>query len=323
DFEEYLNLQSRTFVQYYHCLSTSFLNRENVDEDGNRVIMPASALDRLSRLNIDFPMMFQIQKPSTERVTHCSVLEFVAEEGFIHMPSWVMAHLGVEENELVLVRSTSLPTATFLKLQPHTTAFLDVPDQRELLEYNFRKFPCLTAGETIAVTKGERRYYLDVLEARPADAVCTMDTDCEVDFATPLDYVEPPRAPAPAPAPVASQGSGEPPRFTGVAARMDGKLVERQPTPAPVPVGRQGDQPRRPAQFTGVAVRLDGKSVEMPQPPMPSPAAASADALGALKKRMARFAAPSAVGSDVSKAEAAGGKEQEKRFAGTRYSLKD
>jgi len=51
--------------------------------------MPPSALDRLSRLNVDYPMLFQIQNPSTERVTHCGVHEFVAEEGFIHMPTRV------------------------------------------------------------------------------------------------------------------------------------------------------------------------------------------------------------------------------------------
>jgi ubiquitin fusion degradation protein 1 len=175
------------------------------------------------------------------------------------------------------------------------------------------------------VTEGERRYYLDVLEARPADAVRTIDTDCAVDFAPPLDYVEPEPAPAPAPAAVASQANAKLSRFTGVAARMDGKPVEQAP-PAPVPVGRQGDQPRKPAQFTGVAARMDGKPVKRP-PPAPSPAAASAGALGAPKSKVRFGDPPSAAGrgngNGVSKAEAAGGKEQEKRFVGTQYSLKD
>ncbi|ONM30074.1 Ubiquitin fusion degradation UFD1 family protein [Zea mays] len=245
------------------------------------VIMPLSALDRLGGLNIEYPMLFQIKHPSTERATHCGVLEFVADEGFIHMPSWLMAHLGVPENEIVLVRSTSLPKATFMKLQPHTKDFLHVPNPKELLEHNFGKFPCVTAGETIAVTEGERRYYLDVLEACPAGAVCSIDTDCAVDFAPPLDYVE-------APPFVASQGSDEPPQ---------------------------------PARFSGTGRRMDGKPVEMPTP---SPAAESVVAPG-VPKRMVRFGAPSAsaAASGVSKAKEGGGKEQEKRFTGTRYSLKD
>jgi hypothetical protein len=47
-------------------------------------------------------------------------------------PVQLMAHLGVQENELVLVRNTLLPTATFVKLQPHTTDFLDVSQHKEL-----------------------------------------------------------------------------------------------------------------------------------------------------------------------------------------------
>ncbi|CAO2180882.1 unnamed protein product [Urochloa humidicola] len=229
-----------------------------------------------------------------------------------------MARLGVQENEIVLVRNTKLPAATYVKLRPHTTDFLGVSHHKELLEYNFRKFRCLTAGETIAVTEGDRRFYLDVLEARPADAVGTIDTDCEVDFAPPLDYVEPP-----APVPVASPGvGGEPSRFTGVAVRMDGKPVEMPPAAA------QGEQPRRPAaQFTGVAVRMDGKPVEMPQPePSPAAAAASASAPGAPKRKI-RFDKPkptaAAAGASKSTPEKGAGKEQDKRFTGTQYSLKD
>jgi ubiquitin fusion degradation protein 1 len=151
------------------------------------------------------------------------------------------------------------------------------------LEYNFGKFPCVTAGETIAVTEGERRYYLDVLEARPADAVCSLDTDCAVDFAPPPDYVEPP------PPVVASQDNN--------------------------------DKPLQPARFTGVAARMDGKPVE--QPPTPSPAAAVNAVAPGVPKRKVRFGGPSAAGSGVSKGKEEGGagKEQEKRFTGTQYSL--
>ena len=51
---------------------------------------------------------------------------------FFFSPVQLMAHLGVQENELVLVRNTLLPTATFVKLQPHTTDFLDVSQHKEL-----------------------------------------------------------------------------------------------------------------------------------------------------------------------------------------------
>lgn len=51
--------------------------------------MPPSALDQLTRLNIVYPMLFKLTNPRTRQVTHCGVLEFVADEGKIYLPYWV------------------------------------------------------------------------------------------------------------------------------------------------------------------------------------------------------------------------------------------
>lgn len=40
-------------------------------------------------LHIDYPMLFELHNVATERVSHCGVLEFIAEEGMIYMPYWV------------------------------------------------------------------------------------------------------------------------------------------------------------------------------------------------------------------------------------------
>jgi len=34
-------------------------------------------------------MLFQLINPSAGRVTHCGVLEFVADEGIVYIPYWV------------------------------------------------------------------------------------------------------------------------------------------------------------------------------------------------------------------------------------------
>lgn len=54
------------------------------------VIMPPSALEHLTRLNINYPMLFKMSNKKTSRVTHCGVLEFVADEGNVYLPLWVM-----------------------------------------------------------------------------------------------------------------------------------------------------------------------------------------------------------------------------------------
>ena len=53
------------------------------------VIMPPSALDQLTRLNVEYPMLFKLTNGKKSRVTHAGVLEFVADEGKIYIPYWV------------------------------------------------------------------------------------------------------------------------------------------------------------------------------------------------------------------------------------------
>lgn len=53
------------------------------------VIMPPSALEQLTRLNINYPMLFKLTNKKTHRKTHCGVLEFVADEGNVYLPLWV------------------------------------------------------------------------------------------------------------------------------------------------------------------------------------------------------------------------------------------
>lgn len=114
-----------------------------------------------------------------------------------------------------------------------------------------RGFSCLTRGDCICLHYNNKKYYIDITEAKPQvgdllealsapsrthvdiatsavstactdlhlrlqsaaqDAISVIETDCEVDFAPPLDYVEPqreeraPAAAAPTPADAAGEG---------------------------------------------------------------------------------------------------------------------
>ena len=53
-------------------------------------------------LHIDYPMLFELRNASAERVSHCGVLEFIAEEGMIYMPYWVGIYAFFLGFELVL-----------------------------------------------------------------------------------------------------------------------------------------------------------------------------------------------------------------------------
>ena len=56
--------------------------------------MPPSALDQLTRLNVVYPMLFKLTNRRADRVTHCGVLEFVADEGKVYLPYWVRTDSG-------------------------------------------------------------------------------------------------------------------------------------------------------------------------------------------------------------------------------------
>ena len=95
------------------------------------VIMPPSALARLTQLDLEFPFMFKLSNPSNPAAsTHAGVLEFIAEEGVCHLPHWMMQTLRLNEGDPIRVMGTELPKGKFVKLQPQTVHFLEISDPK-------------------------------------------------------------------------------------------------------------------------------------------------------------------------------------------------
>lgn len=134
-----------SFEARYRAYPMAFLERPSAEE-GDKVILPPSALDRLTSLHIEFPMLFRVENPSIGRFTHCGVLEFVAEEGRVYMPYWLMQNLCLQTGDLVEFRNVSLPKGTYVKLQPITSDFLDITNPKAVLEKSLRLYTCLTTG---------------------------------------------------------------------------------------------------------------------------------------------------------------------------------
>ncbi|RLN52166.1 hypothetical protein BBP00_00009702, partial [Phytophthora kernoviae] len=155
------------------------------------VLLPPSALETLARLHIEYPMLFKVTNQGVERSSHCGVLEFSAPEGSCYMPYWMMQNLFVKEGGIISIQNVSLPKATFVKLRPQSQDFLDISNPRAVLEGSLRKFSCMTVGDTICLKYNNKNYLLDVREVKPAPAACIIETDCEVDFEAPADYVPP------------------------------------------------------------------------------------------------------------------------------------
>ncbi|XP_038999138.1 ubiquitin recognition factor in ER-associated degradation protein 1-like [Hibiscus syriacus] len=210
---------------HYRCYSLSFIDKAHL-EKGDKVLMPASALDRLTYMGIEYPMLFELTNASAGRVSHCGVLEFVADEGLIYLPYWMMQNMHLEEGDIVQVKSASLANATYVKLQPHTTDFLDMSNPKAILKTTLRNYSCLTVGDTIMIPYNNKNYYINIVETKPYPVVSIIETDCKVDFA-PLDYKEIEKPSPPLQSNKKLKVEEEPSRkripFSGSARRLDGK----------------------------------------------------------------------------------------------------
>jgi len=92
-----------------------------------------------------------------------------------------------------------LPKATFARLQPATVALLRIYNPKEMLEKGLRDYVALTVGDVIPVPYDGQTYEVEVLEVRPGDAASIIDTDVEVEFATPKNVEAAAAAVAPPP----------------------------------------------------------------------------------------------------------------------------
>ncbi|GLU02818.1 hypothetical protein SLE2022_200530 [Rubroshorea leprosula] len=265
-----------SFEQSYRCYPASFIEKPQI-ESGDKIIMPPSALDRLASLHIDYPMLFELQNAAAARVSHCGVLEFIAEEGMIYMPYWMMENLLLQEGDIVRVKNVTLPKGSYVKLQPHTKDFLDISNPKAILETTLRNYSCLTTGDSIMVAYNNKKYYIDIIETKPSNAISIIETDCEVDFAPPLDYKEPERPTAPTPSSRApSQGEEAPvetePKFspfTGTGRRLDGKSLTYQSPPVSSQISKEkghgsshgNNKPSASSSSQNIARQAQGKLV--------------------------------------------------------------
>lgn len=216
------------------CYPVSSVGRGDL-EFGNRLILPPSALHRLQEIGAPSPFLFEVSDLEGRHRTHAGVLEFVAEEETCHMPAWIMRQLQAQEGNVLRVALKVLPKATFARFQPASVALLRVYNPRALLENGLRGFAALTVGDTFAVEYSGQKYGLEVVELRPGPAVCIIDTDVEVEFATPLDAENAASRATSRPSTEGSeQGGGDaspatsPAKakvFSGLGRRIDGAII--------------------------------------------------------------------------------------------------
>lgn len=114
------------------------------------------------------------------------VKEFTSEEGTARVPFVVASRIGLEANQSVHVQYVELPKATSL-----TLSVLDenhgVDDWKALLEVQLQSgYTALTKGDTLVImdpaSNSQNFFQCLVTDIKPADAVCIVDTDIDLDI---------------------------------------------------------------------------------------------------------------------------------------------
>lgn len=143
---------ARAYDEYLKAYSVAMLpgrERENVSYGGKSVlqfilflltdpyqffcsvILPPSSLANLSNLDLESPWMFKLRNPSNQAAsTHAGVLEFIAEEGVVHLPYWMMKTLRLNEGDPIRITGTELPKGKLVKLQAQSVHFLEISDPK-------------------------------------------------------------------------------------------------------------------------------------------------------------------------------------------------
>lgn len=127
------------------------------------------------------------------KMVHCGVLEFTAEEGKCYAPTWMMKQIGVDEGGIVEVANVTLPLGTYVKVQPHSSTFIDnISNHRAVLEYALKSYAALTVGDNIVFRYNKRDYVLSVNEVKPDSAannhaISVVETNIQIDFDPPKD----------------------------------------------------------------------------------------------------------------------------------------
>lgn len=62
---------------------------------------------------------------------------------------------------------TDVEKGRFVRIQPHETAFIDLPDPRAILEKELRNYTVLTKGDTIHIEFMKQHFSIDILEVKP------------------------------------------------------------------------------------------------------------------------------------------------------------
>ena len=179
-----------------------------------------------------------------------------------------MKTLSLNEGDPIRLNGAALPKGKMVKIQAQSVDFLQVTDAKAVyvplfchdltklicsLESALRTYSCLSKGDIIEITYNSLTFEFLIMETVPeGPGISIIDTDLEVDFATPVGYVEPPR-----PAPIAI-----PTMADKLKIDLGGTTSASSSRPPSVMSSSVSGEATPLESFTGVGQSLSGRKVK-------------------------------------------------------------
>ena len=155
----------------------------------NKVLLPEEILRSLMKKKYNPPFFFKIENIDMKYGQVCGVQEFSAPPGVVHLPYHIMESIGISEGQHVEIKLASPIKGTYIKIQPHTTSFINLSNPKALLEKVLsEKYPVVTEGHTIAIEYLKKVFYVDIVKTEPAPVIDILNVNLNVDFDKPFDY---------------------------------------------------------------------------------------------------------------------------------------
>jgi len=158
----------------------------------NKIFLPESMLYKYEKEQ--FPLYFKLTQPEYGVSTVCGVEEFTGPPGCFVVPHRIMEHLLICDGQNIDVQLCHPLKGSYIKLKPRKTAFIELSNPKAVLErFMSKDYPVISVGDTLSINHLDTIYHIDVVECQPGNSINILNTDVNLDFDTPADYVEPPK----------------------------------------------------------------------------------------------------------------------------------
>ena len=160
-------------------------------EHSKRALLPKYILHQLSAYeNIKFPIHIKITNKDISK--YVTVLEFLPDIDHLYISNNMFDTLQLTENDIITfeILKDPLPTATSIKIKPHSNNFALIEDKKSYLEANFKNlFGIIEKGDIVTTPYLDKKISIDILDCQPSNVVSMIEIEeLEVDIETSHEY---------------------------------------------------------------------------------------------------------------------------------------